>query len=775
MKRVLHIIQALDTGGAERVVAEYALAHDRSRYSPEVCCVFEGGHLVRSLEDAGVPVHVLKRGRRLDPRAFMRLTRLIVRRRFDVVHNHNFSALAIGVPAAILGGVGVLVRTEHNVARSRHGGRRLLSRLAARREDAQIAVSDAVRESHIAAGRVPATRFVTVRNGIDGSRLAVSGDRASLRWELGWDDDSFVCLSVGSLTLQKDFGNLLAAASIVVREHPNARFAVVGDGPEEARLRARCSELGLDGRVTFMKRRTDVPDLLRAADAFVLSSAWEGLPITVLEAMAAGVPCVATRAGGVDEVLEDGVSGLVVEAGDPGALAGAIARVATDAALRERLAARARVVFDGRCGAKGMARQTEALYELAANGRADLAAAGPMKVIFVIGQLSFGGAERQVAELAARLPRDRYEPVVCCLSDGGAMTEELARAGVRVVCVGKRSGVGSGASRSLMRLIREERPTILHSYLFSANWRTVLVGRVMRVPLVVTSVRNVDIHSAPVLVWFERLLSGLNDVVIANAEAVKDYVAREHWMRPSRIRVVLNGVAPERAAGLTDGPGGGRQGGAAPTVLIVASLTPKKDHATFLSAAAIVSRRLPEARFLIVGDGPLRGTLEERCRELGLCGRVEFRGETSEIGRALAESDVCVLTSLKEGCSNFILESMLAGRPVVATDAGGNRELVDDGATGYIVPIGNADAVASRVVEILTDAERGCRMGVSGRSRALDRFSVGRMVEDTIVVYEETLRRRVGGLVEWAYARAARMSSDERGWKPAEGEGTVEP
>ncbi len=759
MRKVLHIVQSLDTGGAERVVAEYAMAHDRTRYRPEVCCVLEGGYLVQQLEEAGVPVHVLRRGKRINLRALLRLTRLIVRERFDVVHNHNFTALSIGVPAAALAGVNVLVRTEHNVTRRARGGRYVLSRLAALRENAQIAVSDAVRASHLAAGRIPEDRFVTVRNGIDGGRMVVEGDRRTLRLSLGWNPDDFICLSVGSLTRQKDFDNLLAAAVRVVEDRPEARFIVAGEGAEEGRLRSLCEEMGLTRHVSFVGRSTDIPRLLKAADAFVLSSAWEGLPITMLEAMAAGTPCVVTSAGGVDEVTKDGVSGLVVPPRDPEALARAIVRLAADVRLRDDLAAAASGVFERRCTARGMAQQTEALYDLAASGRADLAAAGPMKVILVIGQLSFGGAERQVAELATRLPRDRYEPIVCCLSGGGPLTDEFARAGVRVVCIGKRSGVASGASRSLISLIREERPTIIHSYLFSANWRTLLVGRIMRVPLVITSVRNVDIHSRSAFLWAERLLSGLNDLVIANAEAVKEYVSREHWIRESRIKVVMNGVAAGRVAQLTSSTEDGHADGTAPMVLMVASLTPKKDHVTFLKAAAEVSRRVPEARFVVVGGGPLRGALERLARELGLEDRVEFRGETHDVAGALAEADVCVLTSLKEGCSNFVLESMLVGRPVVATDAGGNRELVDDGRTGYIVPVGDAPAVAARIVELLGDPSLARSMGDAGRESALRKFTVERMVDDTIALYEETLRRRLPGLIEWSHARAARSEA----------------
>jgi glycosyltransferase involved in cell wall biosynthesis len=308
----------------------------------------------------------------------------------------------------------------------------------------------------------------------------------------------------------------------------------------------------------------------------------------------------------------------------------------------------------------------------------------------------------------------------------------------------------------------------MHSYLFSANWRTVLVGRLAGVPLVITSVRNVDIHGRPMFVAFERMLSHLNDRVVANAEAVKDHVAVIHGIRRDRISVILNGVSLERvaaAAGRSDGP---------PTVLVVASLTPKKDHHTLLDAAALVCARLPDTRFVLVGDGPLRGELERRSEELGVSRNVEFGGELTDIGPALRQADLCALTSLKEGCSNFILESMLAGRPVVATDAGGNRELVEDGETGYVVALGDAEAVASRMVEILSDRELATRMGESGRRRAERLFNVDRMVSETMTLYESTLRERVPGLVEWSIARGAREPGSGAPASGAQGDASAE-
>jgi glycosyltransferase involved in cell wall biosynthesis len=776
MAKVLHVVESMQAGGAERVVAEYAKWHDRSRYEPEVCCVLSAGPLADSVAASGVPVHVLGRGSRFDLRAIARLARIVRRGRFDVVHNHNFTALAAGLPAAILGRARAVVRTEHNVVHTRGPGRHYLSRAAALREDAQIAVSAAVRRAHTECGRIPGSRFVTVLNGIDKERIVSGADRASVRRELGLSGNAVVCLNVGSLTKQKNRRTLLDATARL-SDMKALRVLVVGSGPEREKLEARADELGLSRRVLFLGQRLDVPDLLAASDIFVLSSDWEGLPITILEAMASGVPCVATAVGGVPEALTDGVTGVTVEPGDPGALADGIRALARDPELRARMAAAARDEFGRRFRGEQMVRQTEALYDMALAGRATLAPAGRIKILYVIGQLGRGGAERQTAELVKRLPRDLFEPVVCCLHGPDVLGDEIEDAGVRVIYMEKKKGVLSGTTFRLADLIRRERPAVLHSYLFSANWRSLLAGRLMRVPLIISSVRNVDIHARSATVAVEWALAGLTDRVIANAGAVKDHVSRRHLIPAEKIHVIYNGVSLGRANGRRGGEGahgiaGGLEGAGAPgaerasacaeasgrggCVAMIASLTPKKDHGTFLEAVKLITKDAPEARFRIVGGGPLRDELARRVTSMGLSDVVRLTGARDDIGALLSEIDVSVLTSLKEGCSNVVLESMAAGRPLVVTDVGGNRELIESGVTGHLVPPGDAAGIARHVLELLRDPGLRRRMGEAGRARVRSRFTAGRMVDDTVAFYLSVLKKRAPGLEEWARLTAGR-------------------
>jgi len=165
---------------------------------------------------------------------------------------------------------------------------------------------------------------------------------------------------------------------------------------------------------------------------------------------------------------------------------------------------------------------------------------------------------------------------------------------------------------------------------------------------------------------------------------------------------------------------------------------------------------VPDVRFLLVGDGPLRGALEARAGALGLAGALRFVGETDDAPGVLADADISVLTSIKEGCSNVVLESMAAGCPMVATAVGGNPELIEDGVTGYLVPAGDAEAVADRIVRLLTEPGLAARMGEAARAHVASEFSVERMVEKTVGLYAALLDERAPGLVAWAAATAAR-------------------
>jgi len=238
-----------------------------------------------------------------------------------------------------------------------------------------ICVCEAVRTSHASRLSREAAKFITIDNGISD---AAPASRDAARRGLALDADARVALTIGSLTPQKAQHDLLDAFAITRAAVPRAVLLVAGAGPLEAGLRAQAARLGLDGAVRLLGPRIDVADLLAACDVFVLSSVREGLSVTLLEAMRATRPVVATRVGGTADVVVEGRTGLIVSPSAPHALAAAMTMVLSDTATAQRMGVEGRLRFETRYRAERMVQDTERLYHDLLAGRRPSAAGAPL-------------------------------------------------------------------------------------------------------------------------------------------------------------------------------------------------------------------------------------------------------------------------------------------------------------------------------------------------------------------------------------------------------------
>jgi len=355
--RVLMLTKGLGRGGTERLIVGAARLADRTRVELEVAYLLPWKDaFVPDLEALGTPVHCLDGPRAASLGWVRRLRRLVRERDIDLVHTHMPLPAAVA-RVALPGRRPAFVHTEHNMWGRYRPPTRWANAATYRRNARAIAVSDGV-----AASIRSSVPVEVVVHGTD-PRLVVRGEaaRASARAELGLPADALVVGTVGNFTAKKDQATLLRALAALPRRDREVVLVLVGLGPLEEDLRALAVELGIGGRVRFPGSREDVFALLPAFDVFVLSSRFEGLPIALLEAMATGVAPVATRVGGIPEVVGDGHDGLLVDPGDPAALAGALDRVLDDDALRDRLGEHARdraLAFD----LANAVRRTEAIY-----------------------------------------------------------------------------------------------------------------------------------------------------------------------------------------------------------------------------------------------------------------------------------------------------------------------------------------------------------------------------------------------------------------------------
>ena len=336
---MLWVVKGLGPGGAERLLCAAARAHDRDRFHIECAFVLPyKDHLAEELERAGVRTHCLSR-KRTDYWWPRRLVELVRDGEWDIVHSHSplpGSVARLATRTIRKSERPKLVSTEHNRWATHRGPTRWLNTFTSRWDDVSFAVTDEVRESMTGpvAGRVE-----TLQHGIDVEAVAKAiADRAAVRDELGIGDDEIVVGTVANFRPQKDYPNLLQAARLLADREVPVRVVAVGQGPQEAETVRLRDDLGLTDRVMLTGFRDDAVRVMGACDIFTLASQWEGLPVALMEAVALGLPVVATDVGGVGEEMHDGVDALLVPPRDPEALAAAIERVVTDAVLRDELA-----------------------------------------------------------------------------------------------------------------------------------------------------------------------------------------------------------------------------------------------------------------------------------------------------------------------------------------------------------------------------------------------------------------------------------------------------
>jgi glycosyltransferase involved in cell wall biosynthesis len=364
--RVLWLTKGLGRGGAERLLTTCAPHLDAGRFDVEVAYLvpWKDAYVDRLVE-SGVRVHCLAASRDYDPRWALRLHRLIKQGGYELVHTHSPLSAAVA-RVVTLGSRVKLVHTEHNMWSRYRKLTYWANALTYRRNDAAVAVSQAVAETIPAQylSRSMRRRSVdVVHHGIDFDAVRAGPEaRAKARADLGIPDDVPVLGTVGNLTEKKDHYTLIQAFRQVRGRHHDARLVIVGSGPLEQKLRCWISEAGLEDAVILTGSRDDATDLLAAFDIFVLSSRFEGLSIALVEALAAGVPAVCTRVGGVPEVLQGSRAGDMVPARDPNQLAGAINTLLANEE-RRAIMSTAAVARAQRFDVRDSVKRLESIYE----------------------------------------------------------------------------------------------------------------------------------------------------------------------------------------------------------------------------------------------------------------------------------------------------------------------------------------------------------------------------------------------------------------------------
>ncbi|MBU6429747.1 MAG: glycosyltransferase family 4 protein [Cyanobacteria bacterium REEB65] len=344
--RVLEVLASGALGGGATHVAALARGLDPDRYDVQVACSPDGP-LLSDLADAGIVVHPVRLFGRFNLGGVLALWRLISSHRIQIVHYHGTRAGLPGCMAARLTAAAGVYTVHGWACHPRRdplspGLARLVERTISHASDVVVCVSQGDLATGLKLGLVNPARSRVIPNGVDPENCIVSGKSLEQRRELGLHPGQRAIGLVGRLTEQKGQHLLIAAAPKILARHPEAVVVLVGDGTQRTRLENDARQRGIRDRVVFAGPRRDIPALMAALDVFVLPSLWEGMPISLLEAMAAGKPVVASDVHGSAEVVTDGETGLLVRRGDVAALAEAVCRVLEDTMLAAKLGEAAR-------------------------------------------------------------------------------------------------------------------------------------------------------------------------------------------------------------------------------------------------------------------------------------------------------------------------------------------------------------------------------------------------------------------------------------------------
>jgi glycosyltransferase involved in cell wall biosynthesis len=731
-RRIALVISELSPGGAERVVVHLASTLLALSVEPTVICLQGKGNLAADLERQGLRVVALDSRRGYDVCALWRLARVLRRFRPDVINVHDRSSLPYVAIANRWAGCRPIVLSCHGLLLQALGGPRRRDRFAIKRVAAVTAVSAQTAQEYARFLEWPG-KVDVIPNGVPViDRDPALGDR--IRHELGFSADTFVFLAAGNIKPEKGFEDLLEACATLRNRRPAGRFIalVAGTRSDEVyaqRLDSALAERRLSDTVRFLGLRSDTQALYSAADAFVLSSRKEGLPMVLLEAMIAGLPIVATRVGGVPEALQGGAAGLLVDPASPDALAEAMGRMMDDTALRPRLGTAARQSAKEDFSVERMARAYLDVYTMAADThRAPVVMLSPLPPLR-------GGMATVADNLRHSHLADR-----CRLAtlNNGKMTAEgrsfLAGAWAQVRLLGR-----------VLDTVRRTRARIVHIHtcaLFTF-WRDTIHMLALR-----AMGRRVIYHihdgtfeaflrdQPPVRKAILRRSLRMVSRVILLSETAR--ASLEPLARGVAWRVVHNGVAiPPTTGGSRDG---------AVRFLFLGNLTRRKGAYDLLAATVRAREAGLKAEVRLAGGEVQPGTrqaLQQAIADAGCEDQVKVLGYLDGPAKdeALLASDCLVLPSYAEGLPMVVLEAMAYGLPVIATRIGAVPEAVTDGQEGFLIEVGDVEALADRMFRIAADADLRRRMGAAARRRAEAEFSLDTMADRVLAIYSEVLSK----------------------------------
>ena len=360
---LMQVTHDLAIGGLQQVVVNICRTINRDMFHVVVLCLRGLGEFVPEIENLGIKVILLpQKDNGTDYLSFLKVARVFQKEKIEVIHTHNTQPFIDGTIGALLSGVKRIVHTDHGRIFPDKKRNMYAERVASIFCYKVVGVSLKTASDLMKYERIPSKKVLTISNGVDGSKFNISIDKEHKKTELGIKNKGPIIGLASRLSEEKGVKYLLSAMLKIINNYPDCCLIIAGNGPLKNELQDNTIKLGITKNVVFIGPRIDMPELFNLFDLIALPSISEGMPMVLLEAMAAACPIVATEVGGVPAIIQHGHNGSLVKPGDPDALVSAILRVLGDKELRARYSYHGLEIFNDKYSAEIMTRKYEQLY-----------------------------------------------------------------------------------------------------------------------------------------------------------------------------------------------------------------------------------------------------------------------------------------------------------------------------------------------------------------------------------------------------------------------------
>jgi len=375
------------------------------------------------------------------------------------------------------------------------------------------------------------------------------------------------------------------------------------------------------------------------------------------------------------------------------------------------------------------------------------------KILYLITDLNIGGTEKMLYELVTRIDRAKFNPLVCGLKGWGYYAKKIKNTGIPVITLNVDRGIpflkNFQVILSLAKIIRKEKIDLVHTFLFRANFLGRIAAKLAGVAVVISSIRVMEKEKKYHL-FLERLTSFLSEQFLVNSQALKNFIAERIRIAPEKIEIIYNGIDLLNLPQVNNITKRKEFGFSENDILIgtVGRLHKQKGIEYFIKAIKIVTQSLNRSvaqslKFLIVGNGPGGKSLRLKVKSSKLENKVLLTGWRSDALEIISILDIFVLPSLWEGTPNVILEALAYVKPVITTNVGGAKEIIEDGINGLLVEPANAQALANAILWVLGNQEKAKKMAEKGKEKVEKFFSINKMVEETERLYERLWEKQL--------------------------------